>query len=344
MSNPGPNSRRWLLLAHQLPATPSVLRVRTWRRLQQLGAVPLKQALYVLPDSPEAREDFEWLKAEIEGSGGEAAVFAADTLDEATDATLMDAFRKLAQTAYTQLAVDLQRALRADRKSPASRRRPPPRQASERLKDRMAAIERVDFFGAPGRDRVMTLLADLRRPEAGRAQPSGGPSAKGKARGYANRLWVTRPRPGVDRMASAWLIRRFIDPRARFSFVTDAKALPDEAVPFDMFGVELSHHGDHCTFEALCQRFAIRDAGVTRLGQIVHDLDLKDDKFGAGEALTVGALVDGLQRAVADDQMLLDRGMTMFESLYQSFVRGARSTPKRGRQSPAPARPARPAG
>jgi hypothetical protein len=314
-----PSARSWLLLVHQLPPTPSNLRVRTWRRLQQLGALPVKQAVYVLPDRPEAREDFEWLKAEIEGSGGEAAVFSADPLDPATDAALVDTFRKAAQAAYVELTADLQRAIRTDTRPAAARGRSA-RQTTERLKERMAAIERLDFFGAPGRERVVSLLAGLgRRGDEPDGQRAG--QINPKSRPYTNRLWVTRPRPGVDRMSSAWLIRRFIDPRARFGFVTDAKAAPAQAVPFDMFGVELSHHGDHCTFETLSERFAIRDPAVARLAEIVHDLDLKDGKFGAAEAATVAALIDGLQRTVADDQVLLDRGMTMFESLYQSFSR-----------------------
>jgi hypothetical protein len=312
-------TQRWLLFAHQLPATPSVLRVRTWRRLQQLGAVPMKQALYVLPDTPEAREDFEWLKTEIEGSGGEASVFSADALDRATDAALVDAFRKLAQSAYTQLTVDLQRAIRSTGKRAAPARMPRTRQVATRFHERMTGIERLDFFSAPGRDRAMALLAGLRTKAEPSARATADASAKAPARGHSNRLWVTRPRPGVDRMASAWLIRRFIDPQARFDFATDARSVPDNAIPFDMFGVEFSHHGSHCTFETLGERFAIREPAVTRLAAIVHDLDLKDDRFKAAETATVAALIEGLQRTSGDDHTLLERGMTMFESLYQSY-------------------------
>lgn len=333
-------ARRWLLFAHQLPATPSVLRVRTWRRLQQLGAVPMKQALYVLPDTSEAREDFEWLKAEIEGSGGEASVFAADTLDQATDTALVEAFRKLAQGAYTQLTADLQRATR----SPGTRgspRVPHTRRVAARFHERMAAIERVDFFSAPGRDRAMALLASLRSQDGPSAHATAGASAKGK-RGYSSRLWVTRPRPGVDRMASAWLIRRFVDPQARFDFATDAKSVPSAAIPFDMFGVELSHHGSHCTFETLCERFAIREPAVAHVAGIVHDLDLKDDRFKSAETPTVAALIDGLQRTSSDDHTLLDRGMTMFESLYQSFSRSTSVPARRLAPSAKARRSARP--
>ncbi len=121
-------------------------------------------------------------------------------------------------------------------------------------------------------------------------------------------------------MASAWLIRRFIDATARFGFLTDVKAAPADAVPFDMFGAGFGHHGDRCTFETLQERFDVREPAVTRLAEIVHDLDLKDGKFGAPEALTLGAAIDGLQLSFADDSVLLDHGILLFEALYRSFA------------------------
>jgi hypothetical protein len=234
--------RRWLILVHQLPPTPSNLRVRTWRRLQELGAVAVKQSVYVLPDTAESREDFEWLKVEIEGAGGEAIVYSADHVDAAAEAALIDQFRHVRQQAYTELASELQRIQRAG----ASRQRPSGRRRDlARYRERFAAIERVDFFGSAGRDRVVKLLADLEPavPSAAKAQRSqsgGGPADAGQ---YDGRLWVTRPRPGVDRMASAWLIRRFIDSKARFGFITDVK-IAGNALPFDMFGAGFGHEGD----------------------------------------------------------------------------------------------------
>ena len=143
------------------------------------------------------------------------------------------------------------------------------------------------------------------------------------------RRWVTRPRPGVDRMASAWLIRRFIDPRAQFAFAADRDAVPDRGVPFDMFGVAFSHQGGGCTFETLCSVFGIDDPAVARIAAIVHDLDLKDGRFGAPECATVGAVIEGLQLAHANHDTLLAQGMTLFESLYQSFEQSARSAAPR---------------
>jgi hypothetical protein len=139
------------------------------------------------------------------------------------------------------------------------------------------------------------------------------------------RLWVTRPRPGVDRMASAWLIRRFVDAAAKFDFVTDAKNALADSIPFDMYGVGFGHEGDRCTFETLVRRFGIRDAAVQRLGEVVHDLDLKDGKFGAPAAATLGAAIDGLQMSCADDRQLLEQGIILFEAMYRSFGRQARS-------------------
>lgn len=322
-------SRRWLLFVHQLPSTPSNLRVRTWRRLQQLGAIPIKQAVYVLPDSASAREDFEWLKSEVKGAGGDASVFAADSVDAWSDDALVEEFRRSRQETYDALARDVEKAVR---RLGASRRATGTRApAAERLLDtfrqRFSAIERVDFFGSAGRDRVVLALRQLEeRVSKSAPQPApSGTAGRVDADSYRGRLWVTRPRPGVDRMASAWLIRRFIDPQARFGFAPARDAVPEDAVPFDMFGVDFSHQGDGCTFETLCTIFGIEDPAAVRVAAIVHDLDLKDSRFGAAEAATVGAVIDGLQLAHADDDALLAQGIVLFEALYLTFERSARS-------------------
>lgn len=319
---PGARPRRWLMLVHLLPAVPSNLRVRTWRRLQELGAVAVKQSVYVLPDTPESREDFEWLKVEIEGAGGEAIVYSADHVELAAEAALVEQFRQIRQQAYGALASELQRTgrARASRSDPSRRRRD-----LARYRERFAAIERVDFFGSAGRDRVVTLLNDLAAADPATGRGKGRPAAGGPADAgqYAGRVWVTRPRPGVDRMASAWLIRRFIDATARFGFITDVKGAGN-ALPFDMFGAGFGHEGNRCTFETLTARFDIGDPAVARIAEIVHDLDLKDGKFGAPEAATVGLAIDGLQLSSMDDSVLLDQGMTLFEALYRSFGQSMR--------------------
>jgi hypothetical protein len=317
---------QWLLLVQQLPARPSNLRVRTWRRLQQLGAIAVKQAVYVLPDSPSAREDFEWLKAEIETGGGEASLFAADAVETWTNDELVQEFRRARESDYATLSVAVERALKAAARKRAPRRS---RRSAGRIVDtfrqRLAAIEAIDFFGSAGRDRVTTLVADLQKSFSGDSPGEHSAASTDSARrdSFRRRMWVTRPRPGIDRMGSAWLIKRFIDPEARFGFGDQPPATGD-AVPFDMFGVEFTHRGEWCTFETIAHTFAINDTAVERLATIVHDLDLKDAKFDAPEAGTVGALVEGLQAAHADDHALLDHGITMFEALYRTFERAAR--------------------
>jgi hypothetical protein len=309
--------RRWLLLAHQLPATPSKLRVRTWRRLQDLGAVPIKQSLYALPDSADAREDFEWLRVEIEAAGGDAVILAAEHLAADAEKKLIEEFRRSRQESYAALAAELQRA----RPKGGARRQPIASRELSRYRERFQAIERTDFFGSAGRDRVAALLAAL---ESSGREPAARPGASADTSQYRGRLWVTRPRPGVDRMGSAWLIRRFIDDEAKFAFVTDVKQAAANAVPFDMYGVGFGHEGDRCTFETLAARFDIGDRAVARLGEVVHDLDFKDNKFGAAEAGTLGAAIDGLQMSCADDQQLLEQGIILFEAMYRAFAQQAR--------------------
>jgi hypothetical protein len=320
--------RRWLLLVHQLPSTPSNLRVRTWRRLRQLGAVAVKQAAYVLPDSPPAREDFEWLKGEIEAAGGEASVFAADNMDGRSDDEIIEAFRRSREESYGKLGQEIERALRRGSKSRAHRRRASPssRRRVEEFERRLADIEAVDFFGSDGRDRVVSLVNRLKIEVAGGPLAVKESDAGARREAYRGRLWVTRPRPGIDRIASAWLIRRFIDPDARFAFADDPASVPRDGVPFDMFGVELSHLGDRCTFETLQKKFGVEDAVVERLAAIVHDLDLKDARFGAPETPAVGALIDGLQKLYEDDEALLAQGGIAFEALYRGLRQAARPT------------------
>src|SRR5688572_28978180 len=217
--------RPWLMLVHHLPARPSNLRVRTWRRLQQIGAVAVRQAVYVLPDGPSAREDFEWLKTEITAAGGHASVFSAAAVDTSTNDALVKEFRRSRQDAYETLAREATQWLR--RLSAAPRRRPRAilfKRKLEQLRERLAAVERIDFFGSTGRDRVLGLLQQVEeRVRPPRSQPDAAVGLK-IPQAYIERLWVTRPRPGIDRVASAWLIKRFVDAKARFGFVADRTA------------------------------------------------------------------------------------------------------------------------
>ncbi len=346
ISTAAPARRRWLLFIHQLPSQPSNLRVTTWRRLQQIGAIALKQAVYALPDTPEGREDFEWLKTEVKAAGGDATVFAADNVDAWSDDALVEEFRRARQDTYDALAQDVAQALNraSGARRPRGTRAPAVRRLLDIFRERLVAAEKIDFFGSAGRDRVLAVLREFEGRIAAPGRPRGTAAAEQSEKmvSFQGRLWMTRPRPGVDRMASAWLIRRFIDPQARFGFGVDPEAVPDHGVPFDMFGVEFSHQAGGCTFETLCSVFGLDAAPLPRIAAIVHDLDLKDGKFGAPECGALGALIDGLQLAYQNDDALLEQGITLFDSLYRSFEQSSRSTGPRAAARPkhrnAPAR------
>jgi hypothetical protein len=327
MANGQNNSRSgrqpaWLLLVHQLPTRPSNARVKTWRRLQKLGALALKSSAYVLPNSPQAREDFEWIKAEIVAMKGQAMVFAADNLDSLSAEELVAGFRSARQRDYDQLRVWVTRLLdRSARRGARVQQGQRLERTARLMRQRLAEIEAVDFFKAEGSDEAAAALVELEllAKGGGTAMVSRtGKQERLRIANFQNRLWVTRPRPGIDRMACAWLIRRFIDSRARFDFAHKPKEARN-AVPFDMFGVEFSHLGDTCSFETLARRFGITGRPIEWLAHIVHELDLKDGKYNAPEAAVVGRLVEGLRLIYADDHELLERGVVLFEALHRSL-------------------------
>ena len=317
MAKPGAPPR-WLILVHQLPPRPSNLRVRVWRRLQQIGAVVLRNSLYVLPSTDEAREDFNWVREEIVASGGEVSVLEASAVDGYTDAELIDQFRSARAADFQALTTDLRAARARGRKSTTQRRGKPLARELRRFRERLVAIEAIDHFAAPGRIDAQQALAALETSPDGAAEAAPGPTLA--RRDFKSRIWVTRPRPGIDRMASAWLIRRFIAPDARFTFAAPDARLGSRHIPFDTADVEFGHHGEHCTFETLMHRFGIDDAGVVSVSRVVHDLDLKERKYGMPESPAISRVVEGLRGIYDDDTELLEQGMVVIDALYRSFA------------------------
>lgn len=310
---------RWLLLAHQLPTRLSNARVKTWRRLQQIGAVASRNSVYVLPNTDQCREDFEWLRSEIVALGGDATVFSADAVSPGGGEEIVATFRRTRDADYRDLKREADKMMASARGKPASGK--PAGPAWERsvraLRERFTAIERIDFFNAAVREAAAASIAALEQRSPGRKRAASHDTAPLPVADFRNRRWVTRPRPGVDRMASAWLIRRFVDPDATFAFV-DQPAAPD--VPFDMYIGQFSHQGPLCTYEVLAQRFGLTEPAVERIGQIVHDLDMHDTKYSSADSPLVGRMVEGLRKIHADDRTLLDRGMEMFETLARGII------------------------
>ncbi len=321
---------QWLLLVHQLPTRPVSVRVRTWRRMQQLGAVAVKSSVYALPNRPDTREDFEWARAEIVAGGGQATVFQASTIDTVSSDDLRETFRRDRNEDYRSLVRTVEKIVRVA----GARRRPDPRalaKALRRWRERLGEIEALDYFAARGRDAARAAVDRLEALSAGSrtSGPATGTDGALDPTAFRRRRWLTRHRPGIDRMASAWLIRRFIDPHAVFAFA--APDAPREAgtVTFDTFEGDFTHEADRCTFEVLCARFGMSDARLRDIAELVHDLDLKDARFGRRDAALLGALVEGLRQLHQSDEALLEHGIALFDALYQGQV--ASSPPPRTR-------------
>jgi hypothetical protein len=320
----------WLLLLHRLPVRPTRLRVRVWRQLQKLGAVAVKNSVYVLPWSERTLEDFTWLRQEIEAGGGEAVLFRAASVAGLTDDEIVAAFRRERDTAYARLTADLQilgdkiGAVR-DGITAAPETQEAFQTEVETMQAEFDRLGEMDFFAAAGKAPAAAALARVRHlmgAARGRKTPAPrrGSRAELDVSKFQGKRWVTRPRPHIDRCASAWLIRRFIDRRARFGFAAEGGNMRS-GIPFDMAGADFGHHGEDCTFETLMKRFGLDgDAAVCAIAEIVHDIDLKDGKFGRAEAAGVNVVLRGLMERIRDDHRLLRETAPVFDGLYATLA------------------------
>ena len=299
----------WYLLIHQLPPEPLYLRAKIRQRLARVGAVALKNAVYALPRQEECLEDLEWIAQECLSGGGEAHVCEAEFLEQRTDEALVARFREERNADYKAFSETLRAPEAAD--DPAAR--------LARARKRLEEIGRIDFFAAPERSNAARLLGNLESE----ARRHTGPASAADRTEISRKTWTTRRGIHIDRIASAWLIRRFLDPKARFRFI-DVKELRRKGeLRFDMVGGDFTHDGDRCTFEALLGRIGVRDPALAEMAEIIHDIDLKDKKFGRAEAAGIERLVTGLILANPEDEARLERGLRLFDDLYQSFRKKA---------------------
>ena len=293
----------WLLLMFSLPAKQASRRVEVWRKLKQYGALPLPSSGYLLPNTPANHEHFEWLAAAIRKYKGQASVVKVKEIDDQPSTQLRQKFIETRSQEYEELLREL-------------RRKSATRSTGEvaRFRRRFQQIVAIDFFDSPLRSRVESVL----NSSDGLSQAPSMRHIKARKE-FLNRTWVTRPRPGIDRVSSAWLIRKFIDANAQFTFVDDAGKLPG-AVPFDMFQADgFGHRGEDCTFETLRKEFAIRDPKVAVIAQIIHDADLEDEKYGRSEGIGLDRVLIGwAQQGIADEE-LLRRGMEIINGLYEGI-------------------------
>ena len=328
----------WILLIHQLPPKPTNLRVRIWRKLQKLGAVAIKNSVYVLPANEKTHEDFQWLKQEIESAGGEATVFQAASVEGATDDEIIEVFRKARDEEFAAIAAELDGLAGAVSQQTRGKHLSIGRLATheselDKLHSQLEGIIANDFFNAKGR--ALAFAAYERCQKAIRA--AHGPVSKATRSTvksgtldlakYQGRRWMTRHNLHIDRLASGWLIKQFIDKRPRFYFVAEG-ATVEGAIPFDMYGAEFTHHGEDCTFETMLKRFGLSGNKCLReIAEIVHDIDLKDDKFHRLEAAGLNAIINGLSETLRDDRKLLQQCSAIFDGLYSLL---GQSTTKEG--------------
>lgn len=309
----------WLLLIHQAPNSPAYLRVKMWRRLQKIGAVAVKNAVYVLPVSEQSSEDFHWVAREIMEAGGEASVCEATFIEGITADELIELFRAARDADYRELMEEIkvvQEEVRAAEKAGEA-------WASgmvgrlTRIRQRLSEIQAIDFFSAPAGKTAELQITEIEGKIRKAPIRKSRSAASG---GYQSRIWVTRKGVHVDRIGSAWLIRKFVDSNARFKFVTAKGYKPQSAeVRFDMFDAEFTHEGDLCTFEVLLERLKIADNALRPIAEIIHDIDLKDSKFGRPEISGIALIVNAICTKHKEDVDRIERGTLLFDDLYDYF-------------------------
>jgi hypothetical protein len=318
--------QEWLLIFYSVPSHPVSSRMKIWRKLVRSGAVQLKGAVYIIPATDEHREFFQWLINEVRSLGGDGAFARSSAIETMSDEEVRELFLRQVSEEYRSLektVVSLEQKIQSIRKGTKLQDRSHLLDQLAKAAKEFEDIGRRDFFSSPSgaslNKRLQQLQSTLKNMDKAGPQEAGTISQK-RADQYQNRIWVTRKKPFVDRMASAWLIQRFIDPKATFEFIEewDLTAGGPETTAFDLRNAEFTHVGDLCTFEVLVKSFVIRDKAVKQIAEIVHDLDVKDDKYGDAGTTGVEEILSGIRKTGKDDLDTLRRGMAVFEMLYQS--------------------------
>jgi len=300
--------------------------VRVWRRLAKAGAIQFKGAAYVLPYSDEHYEFFQWLVSEVASMKGDAAFIKVEDIETMKNRDIISLFNQQREKDYAILIKkieELERKISSARKGGA--------QNNKKLADQMAKIRRefevvqaVDFFSSAAggnlRKNIKALESGLKGISGAGVKEQKISLTQKKMEDYQNRTWATRKKPFVDRMASAWLIKKFIDKNAVFKFIDEKEldSLPKKNIAFDIRDGEFTHKGDMCTFEVIVKSFGLRDKTLKRIAEMVHELDIKDEKYKSPEAKGVEEILTGLRKSFKNDTELLEKGMAVFEMLYVS--------------------------
>jgi hypothetical protein len=326
----------WVVFSYSLPsAGRSSPRVAAWRRLRALGAVSPKGGVHVLPARDECVEAFQWLAHEVEQATGEALLMRVERFEGLSDAQLITLFQEARKEDYA--ALDARAASLENTLSSARRRGPredtQARDLLARLRQEHSEITRIDFFDSPAGAQVASRLARIEETFSP-ARLDNTPVAPAALSAYRTKRWVTRPSPHVDRLACAWLIRRFINPRAVIRYSDDPRT---DEIAFDMSQGPFSHHGTLCTFETMVRAFRLDDPALRAIAEIVHDIDLRDGRYVRNEAPGIDTVLRGwMSRADADREA---HGIALFDGLYAAFSHTISRKPARKRPDSAPRKP-----
>ena len=308
----------WVVFSYSLPSKASSSpRVALWRRLQRSGAITPKAGVYVLPDRDECIEAFQWLAQEVQQAKGEAVVMHVERFEGLTDPQIIELFRDSCRKKYSEIeseAADVEKAIHATKKSKNSA------ELLEKLRKKYAEVAQVDFFESPEGSTVALKLRGIQQSLRQGASPALKVSPVTLS-DYRDKRWVTRPRPHVDRLACAWLIRQFIDPKAVIRYSTQPE--PDE-IAFDMRGAEFGHTGDLCTFETMISAFSLKEPALRLVAEIIHDIDIRDGRYARPEIGGIDIVLKGWLLAGLSDSELESRGVALFDGLYTAFSRRPR--------------------
>jgi hypothetical protein len=301
---------KWLLLMYGLPTKKGAARVNLWRQLKKCGALPLKTSAYLLPEKLEHHERLQWLAQQVRDGGGEATIIHVTEIEGLSNEDIVRQFNEARAVDYGGLLPVLTELIAQNKKHLGDSFVADLEKLTRQFED----IRKIDFFDCSRAQDAQMLLkraAGLRSAKSKTSLPLA-------AKKFVGKTWLTRPRPEIDRVGSAWLIRKFIDPKAEFIFATDP-AKHRNAIPYDMFEVEFSHHGDDCTFETLIKRFGITDKAILKIAEMVHDADLEDGKFQTTGCVGIDQVLKGWAKSGLSDEELLKRGGECFDALHQQL-------------------------
>ncbi len=317
----------WLVFFYSIPSRPVGSRVKIWRKLIKSGALPFRGAVYILPNNEENFEYFQWLVSEVTSMGGEAAFVRAEEIQPMKGKEIIDLFNRQRERDYRKIETgleEIQRRIDSIKKGSSLSRSERLLEPFRRLIKEFEEVRKIDFFstqrGDDLKERMKIIEPKIIATTSLDGKKGHPPIAAKRVEDYKGRTWVTRKSPFVDRMASAWLIKRFIDEKAIFQFMDEKmmQNLKQDSIAFDVRGGEFTHIGDMCTFEVFVKTFKLKDKILKKISEIVHELDVKDEIFRNPESRGIEEILIGIKKTARNDIEILEKGMVIFDMLYSS--------------------------